>query len=66
MSEVSEMTPIDCPHCGRHVLAIIQRPAHAAHLTITALTLGLWLPMWLVAVILSKTNRWCSNCGRKV
>lgn len=41
------------------VVIINHRPAHVAHLLMTLLTFGLWLPIWILAVINAKVKtRW--------
>ena len=54
-----------CPDCGRNVL--IRRPGtnHVLHLLLSCLTLGLWLPVWLLCSI--KIGGWrCTVCGLQI
>lgn len=54
-----------CRACQRQVLA--RRPAtnHVLHLIMTIITLGMWLPIWLLSSV--KFGGWrCSFCGRSV
>lgn len=54
-----------CPSCQQQVL--IQRPttSHVLHLLLAVITVGLWIPIWLLASV--RIGGWrCSLCGRNV
>lgn len=54
-----------CKGCKRQ--RVIRRPGtgHVLHLLLTCLTLGLWLPIWVLSSI--KIGGWrCGSCGRGV
>lgn len=54
-----------CAYCGEKVLAIRQGPNHVLHLLMSLVTMGLWLPIWLLSSVI--IGGWqCSRCGRKV
>ena len=38
----------------QRVYVVNHRPAHVAHLLLTLLTLGAWLPIWVLAIIVAK------------
>lgn len=51
-----------CEHCGR-VVAARKRPIrHLQHLKLCVITLGLWLPIWLL-LCFSPREVVCSECG---
>ena len=52
--------------CGRLVTVQVRRPNHALHAVMSLLTMGLWLIVWLIAIIeaaLSRPGR--CPCGRR-
>lgn len=55
-----------CPTCERMVLALKDRTNHILHLLMSVVTVGLWLPVWLIAGIRSDHRKpLCSVCGGK-
>ena len=51
-----------CPKCDDWTRAEAQRPNHVLHLLLSIVTLGWWLLVWLVLVLVPKKWR-CSACG---
>lgn len=57
-----EQSQMWCPRCNSHTLA--QRPgaSHLLHLVLTVLTVGLWLPVWILCAV--RIGGWrCQQCG---
>lgn len=54
-----------CPHCRSKVMAELQAMNHLPHMVLTALTLGLYLPIYALVTLMPGTYR-CSRCGTKV
>jgi hypothetical protein len=52
-----------CSHCKDNVLALESTPSHGIHLFLTIVTLGMWIPIWIVATICSFGSMRCSKCG---
>lgn len=55
-----------CHTCQRPTLhtARLETPNHVLHLLISVFTCGLWLPVWLVLIVATKSAPWrCSQCG---
>ena len=55
-----------CRQCGTGVLAAGRTPSHVLHLVLTVLSVGLWLPIWILLALFSTGGYRCSNCGSKV
>lgn len=57
-----------CPECRRNVLAE-SNPftcgEHAVNLALTSLTCGLWLPVWMLAMMGRRSGYRCPICGHK-
>jgi hypothetical protein len=49
-----------CLHC-KAPRRFTQRINHVLHLLLTCLTLGLWLPIWLGAIVFAPPR--CEVCG---
>lgn len=50
-----------CKYCKEYVAANRGSPNHAMHLVLTIFTLGLWLPIYLIASLNQTHN--CVRCG---
>lgn len=55
-----------CNHCRANVMAQRNTVNHLLHLVLVLLTLGLWLPVWLVLVLANMGGWRCTRCGGKV
>lgn len=52
-----------CPEHG-WILAVQQTPNHVLHLLLSVVTVGFWIPVWLVLIVLSSERRpICPVCG---
>lgn len=54
-----------CPHCGTLTTVKVRRPNHVLHALFSVLTLGLWIPIWLLAMVEASFSRGkvrCPNC----
>ena len=58
------MTSRWCQRCNRHVAAYYQwwSSSYKWHAMLTVFTLGLWLPVYVLCVMMSKKYR-CTRCG---
>lgn len=56
-----------CAHCQKQVMAQGSKPNHILHVILSIVTLGAWLPVWLI-VTLAKTGTGyrCTQCGSRV
>lgn len=55
-----------CPHCDRQVLAQGSTPNHILHLILSIITIGLWIPLWILISLKSIGGYRCVNCGTLV
>lgn len=53
-----------CSRCRRLVTPRSGEPTHVLHLAITAVTLGLWLPVWWILTLRGYLS--CPHCKEKV
>jgi hypothetical protein len=51
-----------CPKCKESVPASINGANHVLHLLLSLVTLGAWIPVWIVLAVLSSSYR-CTKCG---
>lgn len=55
-----------CPDDDRMVLAEKQTPNHILHLLLSVVTVGFWIPVWLLVAIGSDLGTYrCPVCGGK-
>ena len=55
-----------CWHCKTEVLAQKNTPNHILHLILSIVTLGLWLPVWLIISLVNIGGYRCPECGKVV
>lgn len=57
-----------CKHCGKttkHEMTV-GGTSHVFHLLMSIITLGLWIPVWILIAITNSGGAWyCSECGTK-
>lgn len=55
-----------CRDCGRKTLHAKERWSDGAHILITIVTLGLWIPFWLLMGLADMFTAFrCQLCGRR-
>jgi len=54
-----------CPDDDAMVLAERQTPNDILHLLLTLVTVGLWLPVWVLVSVFGRTAYRCPHCGEK-
>lgn len=55
-----------CATCGRKTGHRRRCASHVLHLLLTLLTLGFWLPLWILAGLCSYTEHaYCIACGTR-
>jgi hypothetical protein len=53
-----------CPEDDRMVLAEKQTPNHVLHLLLAVVSVGLWLPIWILVSVASEFRPYqCPECG---
>lgn len=57
-----------CRNCDELVTVPVRRPNHALHAVMSILTMGLWLFVWLAAILEASAARpgRCPNCRGRV
>ena len=56
-----------CTLCQSQVLSVKKQTNHILHLLMSLVTLGLWLPIWLLVGVCAATTPYlCSRCGSRV
>ncbi len=63
MSATSKM--VFCRQCGRDVVPKKAPVQHGLHLSLSILTLGCWLPIWLLLWVVP-FQKVCRECGQPV
>lgn len=55
-----------CSACQANVMAQKNTPNHILHIIISLITLGLWVPIWLLISLFSVGQWRCTRCGHHV
>jgi len=54
-----------CAYCKKQVVARKKSCNHVLHVILSLITMGLWLPVWLICALVG--DEWyCSQCGKSV
>lgn len=56
-----------CPKCGALTTVKVRRPNHVLHALFSVLTFGLWIPIWLIAMLEASFHQGrvkCAQCRR--
>lgn len=59
----THQAPRFCPACNTRVIGMRNTPNHILHLLLSLVTMGLWLPVWLIIGATSDSRYYCLNCG---
>ncbi len=54
----------DCKQCGQKTIHLVSRPSHLLHLFLTIVTVGVWLPIWILVAVIRRAPQ-CTVCGSK-
>ncbi len=55
----------ECSYCRMTRLFTKAGPSHILHLLLSVFTVGLWLPVWLIIVVLGAFQPYrCTVCGK--
>lgn len=52
-----------CHRCDEHTVHLSQTPNHVLHLLLSVVTVGFWVPVWLL-VSLTSSKPQCTGCGK--
>ena len=56
-----------CSHCEKDVMAIKSTPNHILHLLLSLVTLGFWVPVWIVITFIAGVGVFrCTKCGKPI
>jgi len=55
-----------CNFCKKSVMAQGTKPNHILHLVLSILTVGFWLPVWLVVSVAKAGGYRCTTCGNRI
>ena len=58
---VYETRLIACPMCQAVTPHEVRKTNHGLHLVLTLMTFGLWLSIWLIAIVLGNPKQ-CQQC----
>ncbi len=60
----TQYSSVWCKRCGQYRQGVRQGANHVLHLLLSVLTLGWWIPVWILICICGTTAGWrCSQCG---
>lgn len=55
-----------CRHCQGQRMAQAPAPNHILHLLLSVVTMGFWIPVWLIVASASGGKYHCTHCGEPV
>lgn len=54
-----------CPKCGQIVSVKVRRPNHVLHAILSLLTCGVWIIVWLLAILEASFHRGRIKCPKR-
>lgn len=54
-----------CAKCRKNTKHLRPSTSHVLHLILSLITVGLWVPVWILVAISNSTQGQCSDCGAK-
>jgi hypothetical protein len=54
-----------CKRCKLQTMHVRPPTSHVLHLLLSLVTLGLWIPMWILVAISNSSQLRCATCGRE-
>ena len=55
-----------CKNCGEPTPHESPSTSHVLHLLLSVITVGFWLPVWLLMALNNRNQATCTVCGREV
>lgn len=53
-----------CKHCQKSTLHIGPRTSHVLHVLLAIVTMGFWIPVWILVHLSNSTQLACTQCGK--
>lgn len=53
-----------CRNCAKETIHLQPATSHVLHLLLSLITLGLWIPVWILVGVSNGSQLKCSVCGR--
>lgn len=63
---MSEMDMRYCESCKRKTLHVGLSTSHVLHFLISIVTMGMWIPMWLIIAIRNEFSYECTECKEEI
>lgn len=60
----SHQTMKHCDTCGKPVLHVVPSTSHLLHLVLSIITVGFWVPVWLLISMNNGSQSQCTGCGK--
>lgn len=57
---------LHCKNCDEATPHAQPQTSHVLHLLLSVVTVGLWLPVWLLVALNNRGQATCTVCGREV
>lgn len=54
-----------CRSCKKKTMHVGPATAHLLHLVLSIITMGVWVPVWIIVHLSHSTQIACSQCGRQ-
>jgi hypothetical protein len=52
-----------CKVCNKKTIHLAEKPNHILHLLISIISVGIWIPFWILITILCMFQNDCTVCG---
>jgi hypothetical protein len=52
-----------CKICQKQTIHFSEKPNHILHLLLSIITVGIWIPMWIIITLIVMFRNECNLCG---
>lgn len=63
---MTEKYTAHCKNCQSETIHERPSTSHVLHLLLSVITVGLWIPVWILVALSNSNQGLCLTCGRKV
>ena len=60
----TQQAMVFCKTCNKTTLHIQPSTSHVLHLLLAVVTMGIWIPIWVLMAVNNNNQGQCTACGR--
>ena len=61
---MSNMIMKKCKYCNKTTAHVAQSTSNILHLILSVITVGIWVPIWILVAMSHSASKQCNECGK--